>query len=447
MGESGGSAQRKAEEMLASGDATAAAWAAGAEGERRVAAALEALGEPWVVLHDRLLKPGLTESNIDHVVVGPAGVILVDAKNWGGNVSEWNGGLYQHQWDAEGRTSHESKHDEVAKVHATGREMAARLSLPVAPVLCLAGTRSAQFGEARQVRGIWVVPLNGLVDWVRSRPRAVDDDALGPLATLVMTEFPSTTTDPELLAAIGADLARRHGSRRSLRPRMARGAAPAVGNRRPSPGRAGHRRGGRRKAVIRPLAGMLMLAALWWGLSHGLVRWFTDAASVVITRAVLSATAPTQTPDRLSCTDFDPSSVKALAAAELTATPASSGCDWYTADAKGRRALAIRVQEITGTMERLDPMLKRSDAAGRAEVAVTHTLSGEVTGLWVRAGIPVSSAKRAPAATRSMHVEVSHALLGLSRKQGHRLASSIAVTVSSHHQPIPQSHPTPPPRS
>ena len=448
MGESGGSAQRKAEDLLASGDAAAAAWAAGAEGERRVAEALGALGEPWVVLHDRLLRPGLTESNLDHVVVGPAGVVLVDAKNWGGDVTEWNGGLYQHRWDAEGRTTHESKHAEVAKVHAMGREMAARLAVPVTPVLCLASSRAGRFGEARQVRGIWVVPVGGLVEWVRSRARAVDDDALGRLATLVMTEFPSTTTDPALLAAIGADLARGQASRRSSRRRMTGSAGPWGGGRRPTRGPVRATRRRRRDGVIRPLVALLVFAGLWWGLSHGLIQWFAEAGAGV-TRSVLGVKAPTPipTPDRLSCTDFDPKSVKSLRTTSLTATPASTGCDWYTTDAKGRRMLALRIRELTGTMERLDPMLKRSDAAGRSEVAVVHTLSGEATALWVRAGVLLSAAKDAPAATRSIHVQVSHALLGLSRKDGQRLATSIAVTASSHHQSLPQPRPTPSPRS
>lgn len=76
----GGSADRKAEELAAAGDPSAAAWAAGAAGERRVADELAKLLEAWTVFHDRLLSPGLSPVNLDHVVVGPGGAFLIDAR-------------------------------------------------------------------------------------------------------------------------------------------------------------------------------------------------------------------------------------------------------------------------------------------------------------------------------------------------------------------------------
>jgi hypothetical protein len=50
-----------------------------------VARALAELSEGWVVLHD-LAWPGRQRANLDHVVVGPGGVFVVDAKNWSGRV-------------------------------------------------------------------------------------------------------------------------------------------------------------------------------------------------------------------------------------------------------------------------------------------------------------------------------------------------------------------------
>ena len=451
MGESGGSAQRRAEHLHANGDAASAAWAAGAEGERRVAQALSVLPEPWVVLHDRLIRPGLTESNLDHLVVGPAGVILIDAKNWGGNVTEWNGGLYQHRWDAAGRPTHESKHAEVAKVHAMGRETATRLGMPVTPVLCLAGSRSAQFGEPQQVRGIWVVPVARLVGWLEARPRAVEDDALGRLSTLVMTEFPSTTTDPALLAAIGADLTRAQRSKVLTRPRRAGSAVmtrptgqPARRRAVPSP------RGRRRSVAARRFVALLGMAALWWVVANGAIEAVSRTASGLMSRAasgVVTGTLPgavTQTPTlapaappRLSCADVDASAIKALRAAELTSVSGAIGCDWFTTDGKGRRMLALRLHELRGPAEALHPMLDRSEDSGGSEVATGYSRSGEATFLWVRAGIPIASTKDAAAATRSIHVQVSHDLLDLSPKAGARLATSLAQTASSAHERLP----------
>ena len=73
---------------------SAALWEQGAEGEVAVARALEAMPEGWVVLHD-LAWPGRQRANLDHVVVGPGGVFVVDAKNWSGRVEVRNQVLMQ----------------------------------------------------------------------------------------------------------------------------------------------------------------------------------------------------------------------------------------------------------------------------------------------------------------------------------------------------------------
>lgn len=67
------------------------AWATGARGEERLAAALAGLNGVQV-LHDRRV-PG-TRGNIDHVVVGPAGVFVVDAKAYKGLNQIRNRGWY-----------------------------------------------------------------------------------------------------------------------------------------------------------------------------------------------------------------------------------------------------------------------------------------------------------------------------------------------------------------
>ena len=60
-----------------------AAWSIGAEGERRVASAL-AGAAGVAVLHDRLV-PG-SKANLDHLVVAPAGVFVIDAKKYTGRI-------------------------------------------------------------------------------------------------------------------------------------------------------------------------------------------------------------------------------------------------------------------------------------------------------------------------------------------------------------------------
>jgi Nuclease-related domain len=59
----------------------AVAWRRGAAGERRTARLLDPLERHgWIVLHD-LAVPG-SRANIDHLVIGPGGVFVVDSKQY-----------------------------------------------------------------------------------------------------------------------------------------------------------------------------------------------------------------------------------------------------------------------------------------------------------------------------------------------------------------------------
>ena len=68
------------------------AWRRGYEGERVIGELLESdLSDKFHVFND-LHFPGL-RANIDHIVVGPTGVFVLDTKNWRGVV----------EWDADGK--------------------------------------------------------------------------------------------------------------------------------------------------------------------------------------------------------------------------------------------------------------------------------------------------------------------------------------------------------
>lgn len=84
-GESAYDVARRKREKAARLQRSADNWERRAVGEVEVARALDALPEGWIALHD-LAWPGRTRANIDHVVVGPGGVFVVDAKNWSGKL-------------------------------------------------------------------------------------------------------------------------------------------------------------------------------------------------------------------------------------------------------------------------------------------------------------------------------------------------------------------------
>jgi hypothetical protein len=57
-------------------------WARGARGEEEIGRLLEGLGDGWVSLHD--IDTG--RGNIDHVVIGPAGLFTIEAKSHRGRI-------------------------------------------------------------------------------------------------------------------------------------------------------------------------------------------------------------------------------------------------------------------------------------------------------------------------------------------------------------------------
>lgn len=91
-----GRADARVAEQIAAEQRRLRAWSAGAEGERMVAAALESLAPyGWTALHD-VRWPGRPVANIDHIAIGPGGVVVIDAKNWSGDVTVVDGDLKQN---------------------------------------------------------------------------------------------------------------------------------------------------------------------------------------------------------------------------------------------------------------------------------------------------------------------------------------------------------------
>jgi Nuclease-related domain len=73
----------------------AVAWRRGAAGERRTARLLRQLERHgWAVLHD-LALPG-SRANIDHLVIGPGGVFVIDSKHYRGRLQLDGSGRLWH---------------------------------------------------------------------------------------------------------------------------------------------------------------------------------------------------------------------------------------------------------------------------------------------------------------------------------------------------------------
>ncbi|MFA9444468.1 NERD domain-containing protein [Egicoccus sp. AB-alg6-2] len=69
-------------------------WRRGAEGEEVVARRLERLPRPWAVVHD--LTVGRRGANLDHLVLGPAGIFVLNTKNLTGCLTVYDHAVLQN---------------------------------------------------------------------------------------------------------------------------------------------------------------------------------------------------------------------------------------------------------------------------------------------------------------------------------------------------------------
>lgn len=70
-------------------------WYRGATGEQIVGAELELLPDSYHVFHDLKMSVN-TPENLDHTVIGPTGIFVVETKNWKGAVTARNSGLMRN---------------------------------------------------------------------------------------------------------------------------------------------------------------------------------------------------------------------------------------------------------------------------------------------------------------------------------------------------------------
>ena len=141
-------------------DIVAARWDAGRIGEERLSEAVETLAQyGYYQLPDRSF-PGRS-SNLDLVLVGPAGVFVLDAKNWSGTITFDGKVLRQNgQRRAEELDSVRSQAAMVAellKQHGYG-------SVQVHPALCFMG--SAKVGGYQPLNQVHLMDGEHVAGWI-----------------------------------------------------------------------------------------------------------------------------------------------------------------------------------------------------------------------------------------------------------------------------------------
>lgn len=172
----------------------AKAWDAGAVGEERVARKLDRLRRHgFTTLNDVLLEPG-KNWNLDHVVIGPAGVFFVDAKNWRGTITVRNGSVWRRWFAGPSEGAKTVNMDyEVDKVRGMATHATARLGAKVTPVIALAGAKSRHFDGVHPVRGVTLVSMDTLFEWLSTAPKVLAPELVAMNAQIAARVFPPAT--------------------------------------------------------------------------------------------------------------------------------------------------------------------------------------------------------------------------------------------------------------
>ena len=153
--------REKAERLMRSAEL----YERGADGEEATAQALAALpAEEWTVFHD-LCWPGRKLANVDHVVVGPSGVFVIDSKNWTGTVEVKDEVLRQNGYQRESSVA--SAAEAAIAVSLVTPDLPSTLAVPV---LCFVRDEPIT-GWARDVM---VCSTANVVDMLLSRPPVMD---------------------------------------------------------------------------------------------------------------------------------------------------------------------------------------------------------------------------------------------------------------------------------
>jgi Nuclease-related domain len=152
----------------------AVAWRRGAAGERRTARLLDPLERHgWAVLHD-LAVPG-SRANIDHLVIGPGGVFVIDSKQYRGRL----------QLDGSGRLWH-GRYPLAPTLRAADYEAdqaALVLVDPEVVVVPIVAVHGAQVPWGKVVtQGVPVVAAKRLPSMLRALPAVLGPERIGGLA-------------------------------------------------------------------------------------------------------------------------------------------------------------------------------------------------------------------------------------------------------------------------
>jgi hypothetical protein len=138
-------------------------WYKGALGEIAIGYLLTALGPDWTVLH--AVPVGAETADIDHVLIGPAGVFTINTKNHSGQ-SVWIAGHVMMVAGRKQRHLHNARYEATRAANLLGRQV--RATVPVTAVIVIRNPKTLTIRE--QPIGAAVLTDQQLIPWLKSRP-------------------------------------------------------------------------------------------------------------------------------------------------------------------------------------------------------------------------------------------------------------------------------------
>ena len=207
----------------------------GAEGESATADVLDGLPAAWTALHDRRW-PGRRLANVDHVVLGPGGIFVIDSKKWAGRVRLDTGERRQT-----GRRR-ERAGAGAADAALAVSELVGPHAAQVHPVLCFVGQDPDLVGWSRDVM---VCSLANLERMLLTRPATMSSGEQMDAWLRLDTQMRAASAAPP--------------ETRASRRQPPRGARPARPTTRSRPSRS-RRRGSPARALVGLALVLTMLA-------------------------------------------------------------------------------------------------------------------------------------------------------------------------------------------
>jgi hypothetical protein len=158
----------------------------GTIGERRVAETLSAaLNDEYSLFNDVKLS-GIAGGNIDHVLVGPTGIFVMETKNIQGKIS-----CYGDNWEGVGRNSPSGQ----ARINAMKiRKLLTGSAEPLSRPLWIQGVvvftnNKAEITMRKPPEHVKVAKIGELADYIKGEPRRFEAKQIGRIETEILDKI------------------------------------------------------------------------------------------------------------------------------------------------------------------------------------------------------------------------------------------------------------------